>query len=615
MSIKSYAGPLKHVAMFSRKLPNAYVLLLILLAVGLLMGLASVAIVSYKHVTDTVHVIGSGLLAGILALVLPALLTVITFKIIRRYVGTKYILFVTLLGTVAYALFMIIASAVYSITLAYSISIGIIVVAAASLFGWWVFMNKILLNQKLRSAPLAIIQPVLNILFFIPASKFIFTLSTTATFLLVRLFSGVSVFLVVSYMILYVVDAPLKKGLGISGVDMFSQMLQDWLFKVNTAFPARSKEEGFGRNADIEVRVLVAKNKSNKIKTIMFVPDLHYGLFGLLGSSNFPYMLENYSTIKYGAPTFIMHTAINEDYNAVSADQYPVVRKTLSECVERATKVAGGMYYEMRSYKDSKVNLLGFGDTGIATLTRAPNVTEDISYGAGVVIRSALEGRLRNPIVIDAHNSRYESASEKELANIEIGSSRLNEYLSAIKLLTVPQHRSKTVNLGVSGTHIISRLNNPDDLASGALNIAIFSFNDFRYGLLQFNSNNISPSLREGIISHIKKRYGIDAEVYTTDTHYTNSLRYTASNVLGKSTKLNRLLPLIDEGIESALANMEQVHIYYYKTVMNNFKIWGTNQRDKAIAAVNSMMAVAEILVPIIIAAGFLVASLVISFI
>jgi len=615
MSIKSYAGPLRHVAMFSRRLPNAYVLLSILLVIGLFVGLASVALVSYKHVTNAVHVIGSGLLAGILALVLPALLTVVTFKIIRRDVGTKYILFVTLLGMVTYALFMIIASAIYSITLVYSISIGIIVVAAASLFGWWVFMNKILLNQKLKSAPLAIIQPILNVLFFIPASKFIFSLSTTATFVLVRLFSGVFVFLIVSYMILYVIDAPIKKSLGISGVDMFSQMLQDWLFKINTALPVRGKEESFGRSADIEARVLLAKNKNNKVKGIMFIPDLHYGLFGLLGSSNFPYMLEKHGTAKYGAPTFVMHTAINEDYNAVSADQYPMVRKAFDECIERATKVANGMYYEMRIYKDSKVSLLGFGDAGIATLTRAPNVTEDISYGAGMVIRNALEGRVKNLIVIDAHNSRYESASEKELATIDIGSGRLNEYLNAIKLLAIPQHRSRTVNLGVSSTHIISRLNNPDDLAPGALNIAIFSFNGFKHGLLQFNSNNISPSFREGIISHVKKEYGIDAEVCTTDTHYTNSLRYTASNVLGKSTKLNRLLPLIDEGIESALANTEQVHIYYYKTVMDNFKIWGTNQRDKAIAAVNSMMAVAKILVPIIIVVGFLVASLVISFI
>jgi len=615
MSTKSYAGPLKHIDMFSRKLPNAYILLLILLAIGFMAGFISVSLVSYKQITNLGPTLVGGLLAGILALLLPALLTVITFKIMRRYVATKYILFVTLLGTVTYALFMIIASAIYSITGAYSISIGIIVVAAASLFGWWIFMNKILLDQKLRSAPLALIQPILNVLFFIPASKFIFVMSTPITFLLERLFAGISVFLVVSYVILYVVDAPLKQSLGISGIDMFSQMLQDWLFKINTSFPVRGNKEGFGRSADIEARALVAKDKSNKVKAIMFIPDLHYGLSGLLGSSNFPYLLEKHGNSKYGAPTFVMHTAINEDYNAVSSDQYPLVRNAFDRCMQNATRVLGGMRYEMRTYKEAKVSLLGFGDTGVATLTRAPKVTEDLSYGAGIVIRQAMEGKIKNPIVIDAHNSRYESASVKELANIDIGSNRLSDYLGAVKLITRPQHRSRSVNLGISSIQIATRLGNPDDLAPGALNIAVFSFNSFRYGMLHFNANNVSPSFREGIREHVEKKYRIDAEVYTTDSHYTNSLRHTASNVLGKSTKLNRLLLLVDEGIESALSNVEPVQIYYHLTIIENFKIWGANQRDKAIAAVSSMISVAKILVPVIIVMGFLVASLVISFI
>ena len=104
-----------------------------------------------------------------------------------------------------------------------------------------------------------------------------------------------------------------------------------------------------------------------------------------------------------------------------------------------------------------------------------------------------------------------------------------------------PQHKSRKVRLGVASTEIYSRLENPIDIAKGNLNIAVFQFNGFKYAIIQFNANNALPAVRNEIVKHVKRKFGVQAELYTTDTHAVNSLEFNAQNVLGRHTKYSKL--------------------------------------------------------------------------
>ncbi len=616
MAYKSYEGPLKHVSLFSKSLPKNSMLLLILIALGLVTGIASAALMDYSHlVRDISYVISNGILTGVFSIIIPATLAVVTIKMLRRYVTARYILFSTIIATVSYVIFFMLAAAVYAITKNYSFPAVIILLGDASTFGWWLFISKILLNEKLRAAPFALIQPTLNILFLIPGGRFIFAKTFPLNILLVKLYAGIFIFLMVVYFILYIMDTPLRKSLGFSGIDAFTQMLQNWLFDVNITINSNSLGP-IGKSSDIETQMLAFKSPNGTIKSIFFIPEIHYGPMGTIGSSNFPYLLEHYGVSKHKAATFIVHPAVSEDNTAPSSSQYAKVVKAFDECFAGLERIECRRFaFTRMDHNSARINILKFERIGLATFTRAPKVTEDITSEAAALFKKALEVEMQLPILIDAHNSRYETAPLSELSAVKFDSAIAKDYLYAIKHMPRELHSSKKIRFGSSSIELYSRLHEPKDLAPGNLNVAIFKFNGFSYCMVYINSNNLLPSFRSALVEGIKKRYGIDAEIYTTDTHYVNSFRDTASNVFGSVTKEKALLPALYECIDDALAKMENVDVYYGRSVIKNFRIWGTNERERIITAVNSMLAIAKLLVPIVIIMGFFIAALVISLI
>lgn len=614
MTYKSYGGPLRHVSMFSRHLPRSAWLLALLVVIGLAAGIFEVTLANYHSIQAHVaHILIGGVLTGLLAVILPAVLTVLVLKFARRYVYAKYILFATVISSTSYSVFLVLGGALYTLTGLYYTSIIIILLGDASIFSWWVFVNKLLLHRQKSAAALSLVQPTLNTLFFIPASRLMLAASIPLGFLLVKLYAGIFVFLVMTYVILYIVDSPLRRSLGYSGIDVFGQMLQNWLFNINVAIPKRNNSAASGMRVPIDTHTIVVKGKAGKVKAVFFVPNIHYGPVGTLGSSNFPQMLERFGSAELKAPTFIMHTAVSDDYNAVSSDQYGIVRRAFHDGVKECSEVKGGTFgYAAGSSGDSKIKSFVLGNVGLALLTRAPKVTEDITPEAAAVIRRVLEKHFEHPVLIDAHNSRYESAPKSELDTIKFNSSRLDEYIAAANSMEV-KHRSKHLRFGSAAVEL-HRLHG-QDLAPGALNVAVFSIGGFRHAVLQFNANNMLPQMRQEILDHVHKKYGIEAEVLTTDTHYVNSLGSTASNVLGRSTRFARLAPYIDSAINQALAGMENASVFYKHGVMDKFRVWGSNERERMITALDSMIAPMKVLVPAVIAAGFFVAAWIIYFI
>ncbi len=616
MSIKSNDSLINKLHLFTRHLPASSTLFSVLFLLSMGTGIASVALTNYHQIARSIGpILAGGILSGMLVILIPTLLTVMIIKLFRRDVKVKYVLFVALVGAMVYSLFIILASAIYQIMGNYTLSNAIVLAGDASIYGWWFFVNKVLLGQKKKAVLFAIIQPLFNILVYLAASGLIFTFSVPLNVLLIKLFAGIFIFMIISYMILYIFDSPLKKNLGFGGIDAFSQVVQNWLFDLDIMVQSPLGGGNFGINSDVEVQTLLFRKSNRAIKTILFAPFLHYGPVGVMGGSNFPYLLERHSITKYNAPLFAMHCAVNEDNNPISNSQINKLKEILDKSIKTANKVnvSTGISYTEGRHNNAMVSILNIGNVGIATFTRAPYVTEDIAPESTMLFKEFLNNKIENPILIDAHNSRYESAPEEELQGVKPNSIYMKEYMAAIKNIGKPKHTSRKFKVGVGSVDIYAPLNNPTDIAPGNLNVIIFAFNGYKHAIVQFNANNVLPNIRNAIVKHIKKSYKIDAEVYTTDTHFVNSLEKNASNVMGRETKLNKLMPLIDRAVIRALSDIEAVDVYYKRDYMKNFKIWGPDVREKAYAVVTSVMGLARILVPVIVAGGFIVASWIIS--
>jgi predicted neutral ceramidase superfamily lipid hydrolase len=443
MASKGYDKFLKDLNPFSRGLPGTPMLFVMLLLMSMIMGIASVALINHNSIdTGFYYIIANGSVTGILAIMLPTLLTIIIVKAFKRYVDVKYIFFISIIGTISYSIFVLLGSLVYILTSNYASASVIILVGDASIFGWWFFANKVVMGQKKRAVLLALVQPTLNILLYVPSSKSIFSFSTPFNILLLKLYSGIFIFLIISYAIIYIVDRPYKKSYGFHSFDAVSQMIQNWLFDINISTPFGLN---FGTLTDIRTDTILFRNEKGAIKGIFFAPDIHYGPSGTLGGSNFPYMLERYSEAKYKAPTFVMHCAVDMDNNPISSNQFNAIRDSLDGGVKNCKPALrrGSQFCFLESeHGNAKISALTFGKVSLVTMTRAPKVTEDVSLASAVLFRELLDAKLDTSILIDAHNSRYETAPKEELDGIKFNSPFAKEYIKAIKSIGNAAHRS-----------------------------------------------------------------------------------------------------------------------------------------------------------------------------
>ncbi|MGC8730292.1 MAG: DUF2070 family protein [Candidatus Micrarchaeia archaeon] len=596
---------------FYKTLPTTQIILVVLLIVSIISGIAITLVVNYGTSISINQTLVSGMLSGILALLLPAMLTILFVKIAARFIKSKYISFIAMISAISTAVFIFIGAIVFKFFDNIILANSIIIAGDAGIFALWFFISKILIGKKYEAIIFSIVQPTLNVLMYIFASRFIFLLEYTLKMLLIKLYAAIFIFLIIAYTLIYIFDKPIKKSTGFDGIGFFSQLMQNWIFGFSIYQSFGNAR--FGIQKDIETDTFVIKSyKSKKIKAVMFLPNIHYGPARGIGGSDFPYLLEGYSIRKYKAPIFVMHGAVNHDLNPVSINQINTLKKVLDLSISNALSKDGTQSIKFYEGKKgvSKAVKLEFGQNSLLTFTRAPKITEDLDPNILNSLKSLFESNNKTISVIDLHNSRFESSREKDLISdssigISANSSYAKEYIEAAAAAKKVLHKSDYLRVGVSSIDLYKRLEGNEDVARGNLNTVLFKFNGFSYALLQFNVNNMLPSYRSSILSYIKQKYNIEAEVCTTDTHAVNALDKSAENVFGRYTKLSQIKPIISEAIEAALKDVEPAKIYFSRETMSKFLVWGYDARGRLEAAFDSMIAIAKVLVPTVVIAGY----------
>jgi predicted neutral ceramidase superfamily lipid hydrolase len=609
MAVKRDDGLENRLGFFSRQLPSSKWLFAILSLFSIGIGISSVALMDYPLLGRLLpDVLIKGAFAGLLLFMMPTLITVLTIKLLKRIARIKHVIAFAMVANGIYGIFFALGGAVYAVTSSQALFVLVSLLGDASVFAWWFMVSKIALGRRKSASLYALLQPSINLLLFAPTSGFLLNFSIPVNVLLIKLYASIAIFIAISYLILFIFDNPIKKGIGIDGIAFFSQMVQSWLFNIDATFEG-SKTGRFGTRQDIDADTVVVKNLDGRTKGIIFSPWVHYGPAGTIGGSNFPYVLERHIWKKYGVPGVIMHPTLNEDMNPLLDTQISELRSALDSSVHENTLVKGkGALHSEGSCNGARVSCISVGNLCFTTLSRAPKVTEDVAPEAGMLLKRLLEHDGKQHMLIDAHNSRYETASKKELMGVQPDGTYMKDYVEAIKSLKV-RHRSRHQKIGFGFSNPYNELGSPKDLAPGNINVVLFKYNGFRHAMVMFNANNMMPSMRNGIIDHIKRKYSISAEVYTTDTHFVNALDRTASNVLGRYTDIERLLPFVDKAVETAVLNTEAVRIYHSRKVIRNFAIWGANVREKMNAVVGSVFMLARVVVPLLIVIGFVIAA------
>ncbi|MDE1825103.1 MAG: DUF2070 family protein [Candidatus Micrarchaeota archaeon] len=594
---------------FTKTAPQPNVQVLALLALGAITGALSAIIINHADfLTNITALIVYGASSGLLVISLPALLTAAMIKGAKRRIQLKHLLFATIFISLFYSLFIIMGSALFAIFSSNSIAYIIILLGNAGIYGYWLVIGKFLIQQRRGGNIIAALQPTLNILFYIPLGKYILNLGLPISIALIKLYAGMLIFLVVGYIFLYMVDKPLKEAANVSGISVFTMMVNQWLYDF---VPDDGQNLSFGVKRDITTDMLLLKDRKGKYKAIFVKPDIHYGPFGGVGGGIATEYLGDYLHNKYGATAFVLHGPVNIANNPVSSSQIYKLSKSVASYVDSLkpsdfSSARGSLH--LGSSGPCRAISLMVNDLRMLILSKAPMVTEDIDYEIGQSFKHLALKHSRNAIVIDAHNSRSESASEEELRGVYYGSKYAQMYASAIKE-TMKGNGEGRLRFGSAQQKIGALLNNPKDIGKGYSSFCIFVAGKKKFGIIYFDSNNMLPRLREEIISHVAKKFRIQVEVCTTDTHGVNSLALPSSNVLGRETQIGKLLPIVDAMISVALNGIEDVQVHSGNFVTKGFRVWGENaERDITMASKEVIRTVKHV-APFVIVLGFIIAA------
>ncbi|MEM3555819.1 MAG: DUF2070 family protein [Candidatus Micrarchaeia archaeon] len=520
---------------------------------------------------------------GIFVLAVPAVLSSAACVLMKRRISFRKLLFLSLTSSVIYSFFYIFARV---IRLEWVNSFDVILVGNAFVFALWFSVAYIVFNMRKSSLLFGIVQPTMNIVFFLAYSP----ISTQATpeFALLKLYFASSIFLVAVYVLFWLVNAPMKRTFGVSSIEAVSLFLAQW-------FERSKKLEDMFEEVGVEIDTLLgvmAFRVKEKMKCIFVIPYVHYGPFGNLGGSEFPYLVSSALSEMFGGEVMVFHGTATHDFNPVSSEE-------AVKFIEKGKEVIGGMKFgkatgSITTAKSGtcRVHSLVVNRKGFVVLTRAPRTTEDVDFSLGLAFRNqAIAAGLEEAMVADAHN-----AETGEITRVEAGDPLSFEYMEAIKKAVESEKKPKAVKLGVASDSLID-LGKEAGIGRGGMKVALFEFNGERFAFVLLDGNGILPSTRKEMINAVKE-LGVKCEVMTTDSHSTNVVGGVINPIGRKHGE--EVVRRACECVLRAAKNIEPVEADMKVVKVEGVRVFGVSQSQQLIGTVNSIVAVMRIVAPLL---------------
>ena len=592
---------------FNIRLPKSTTLLGLLIVFGVLVGIAA-AVAAHHNSLNSIGVL-NGVSAGVIVVTVPAILAALFFKAMKRGMKIRHMLFATLIATALYAFFIIIDALAFALLKSSVLEYVILILANAAVYGYWFIVGKMIVGQKKSAVITSAFHPIVNMLFYLLLGGYLLDIVLPLNQALIKLYGGMIVFLALGYVSIYLIERPGKKTLDTRPVEIFSMMAEQWLYNITKN---RSPMLAKGTKRDIRINMLLLKGVKNR--SMFVLPDLHYGPFAGVGGGLLPERLGSLVHDRHGAVPFIMHGAVNIDDNPLYMHQIEIMEGSISEYADSMLRNGTKPVYGDVAFGSSgrcRVIDIAINDANIAILSKAPYVTEDIAREVGMRLESLEAFRKKQVFLIDSHNSRFESAPEDELNGVYDGSEYERSYADAISKAVSRNKKLKRLKFGSSTMKLGSVLDR-HDLGAGYTSAGVFDFGGRKFCMIYFDANNMLPGFRSSMIEYVKKNFGMDAEVCTSDTHSVNTLAMSAMNSLGRYTKEREIYPHINRLVSEAVSNLEYVSVSHRTVIIEDFYTWGEHSFENILKMASDIGNVIRHVLPFVIAAAFIIAAWVI---
>ncbi|MFH1056735.1 MAG: DUF2070 family protein [Candidatus Micrarchaeota archaeon] len=521
---------------------------------------------------------------GFLLLALPALLAggISSFYSKQPF---KYYAFLGLASAV-------LAAVVYFIAMASGQVLTGIIVANALVVLLWFITSFITLNQGAKSLALSLLQPFFNIAFLWFWERFGFFESTlplgspVIAFLKILVSGGI--LLLGLWVVFYVINAPAKRNFGVSTVQAVALFFAQWT-SGKKEFEQVLAEMGEAVETNIEG--IVFANPRGKLKAIFLSPQVHFGPFGNLGGSEFPFLLGEKISSGAKTPCFVFHSTVNHDFNPIYSASHSLIAKTVLEEVKNSRRKSFAKTACFIQGKSGSAGVAGFafGQNAFLSLSRAPEGTEDIELSMGLALRNAALRNFSQAVVVDRHNSITDGGI------FRVGSREYFEFENAVSQISPAVGRK--FKMGVDENKL-EGFSVENGIAKAGLKTAVFEMGGRKYAIVLIDGNNITPSFRAKALLALKGFGFAWADVFSTDSHSVNRLG-GVHNPVGKNLDQEKLAGEIRKSVGRASENLEECGARFYSRRIS-ISVLGGRKQSELISTINSIVAIARILAPAI---------------
>ena len=373
------------------------------------------------------------------------------------------------------------------------------------------------------------------------------------------------------------IDAPLRKSLGVSGIDFIRGYIAQ---AVDGAPGMEDFFKKIGESVAVPVTTLSFRSKE-RLKATFVIPAVHPGPVGELGGGNLPVrIVENLD----GGEVLVPHGTATHDFNLVSA-------KESLKIIEAAVRALENTQYSLDASKSirvkkGQVKLLAqrFGTSILFISTLSPESTEDIEFGLGLVANAEARTQgVRFSALIDAHNCTAPYAS-----SIWAGTKNSFDLIDAIReassRLMLSEPLETDIKLGIASKGPIFRRD--EGMGDLGIQVALVEAAGQRTAYILADANNMVPNLRETIVSALKVD---EAEIMTTDNNVVNS--FGGANWLGLRADNGVLLKTIIELVDEAEEDLEPVSFGMNTQQATGVSVFGSQKTAQLASTVNAIMA------------------------
>ncbi|UCG68707.1 MAG: DUF2070 family protein [Thermoplasmata archaeon] len=431
-----------------------------------------------------------------------------------------------------------------------------------------------------HSLPASLIQPILGfMMLFIFLPPFgLKEILLAVIFLMIFLFSV--------YILTQVATLPMKKAFGVDGLAMVRYSL-DHITEggYEGAYEVEEFFKSFSQKMDVHIG-LVAFKRGNQVKSMMIVPSVHPGPFGLLGGSDLPKKLTDNLKDK-SKNVLVPHGSATHDLNLSSSEDKIKIAEMVRGILDKIEySNQAGKFIRLSNHMEVCAQVLGNGILLIHT--SSPNPTDDVEYSIGSAVREkATSATKRDILFIDAHN-----CAEKGSGCVYFGSKKAYELQDLTEEAAKKAQENPTEGL-FAGYAQKTGYETERGIGRSGIQVLVVKTNGQKAAYILFDGNNMVMGLREEILNVVSESVD-DAEVLTTDNHAVNAT-IGGYNPGGLRMDRKDLVRDVNILVKKALDDLEEVEVGMITGLAKNISVFGHENVARLSSTVNSTVAILRI--------------------